>query len=47
VIRADTGAPSLGFAGRAATLSAAAGVSRWHLSLTHSDTIAAAYVVAE
>ncbi len=32
---------------RAAELAAAAGVTRWHLSLTHSDSTAAAYVVAE
>jgi holo-[acyl-carrier protein] synthase len=32
---------------RAAELAAAAGVARWHLSLTHSDLVAVAYVVAE
>ncbi len=47
VERASSGAPSLVFAGRAAELSAAAGVSRWHVSLTHSDLVAVAYVVAE
>ncbi|HEY5664787.1 MAG TPA: holo-ACP synthase [Ilumatobacter sp.] len=47
VERAESGAPFLGFAGRAAELSAAAGVVRWHLSLTHSDLVAVAYVIAE
>lgn len=47
VERADSGAPSLAFAGRARELSDEAGVRRWHLSLTHSDLVAVAYVVAE
>jgi holo-[acyl-carrier protein] synthase len=47
VERAPSGQPSLAFAGRALELSDAAGVSGWHLSLTHSDLMAAAYVVAE
>lgn len=47
VERASSGAPSLAFAGRALELSDEAGVSRWHLSLTHSDLVAVAYVVAE
>lgn len=47
VVRADSGAPSLAVAGRAAVLADAAGVTRWHLSLTHSDLVAVAYVVAE
>ena len=47
VDRAASGQPSLAFAGRAAELSAEAGISRWHLSLTHSDIVAAAYVIAE
>ena len=47
VERAETGVPSLSFAGRAAELAADAGVVKWHLSLTHSDLVAAAYVVAE
>jgi holo-[acyl-carrier protein] synthase len=33
--------------GRADELADAAGVSRWHVSLTHSDLVAVAYVVAE
>jgi holo-[acyl-carrier protein] synthase len=31
----------------AVELAAAAGVERWHLSLTHTDTVATAFVVAE
>ena len=47
VERADSGAPSLVFAGKALDLARQAGVQRWHLSLTHSDLVAVAYVVAE
>ena len=47
VERADSGAPSLVVSGPAAELAAAAGVARWHLSLTHSELVAAAYVIAE
>jgi holo-[acyl-carrier protein] synthase len=47
VERAESGAPSLAVTGRALELADAAGVTRWHLSLTHSDTVAGAYVVAE
>jgi holo-[acyl-carrier protein] synthase len=47
VERADSGAPSLAITGRAAALAEAAGVTRWHISLTHSDLVAVAYVVAE
>jgi holo-[acyl-carrier protein] synthase len=47
VERAASGRPSLSFAGRAAELAAAAGVVTWHLSLTHGDVMAAAYVVAD
>jgi len=47
VERAESGAPSLVFAGKAAELALGAGVQRWHLSLTHSDLVAVAYVVAE
>ncbi len=47
VERADTGQPSLAITGRAAVLADAAGVTRWHVSLTHSDLVAVAYVVAE
>jgi holo-[acyl-carrier protein] synthase len=47
VERAPSGKPSLVFAGRAAELASEAGVVAWHLSLTHSDLTAAAYVIAE
>ena len=47
VERAASGAPSLAIAGRARELADAAGVARWHLSLTHSELVAVAYVVAE
>jgi holo-[acyl-carrier protein] synthase len=47
VERAESGAPSLVFAGKARELALEAGVRRWHLSLTHSDLVAVAYVVAE
>jgi holo-[acyl-carrier protein] synthase len=47
VQRAESGAPSLVVSGTAAELAAGAGVVRWHLSLTHSDLVAAAYVIAE
>ena len=47
VVRADNGEPSVSLSGRAAALSRGRGVQRWHLSLTHTDTIAVATVVAE
>lgn len=47
VERAPSGAPSLSVVGRARELADAAGVTRWHVSLTHSDLVAVAYVVAE
>ena len=43
----DTGEPTLFVAGNAATLAEERGVGRWHLSLSHSDTIAIAFVLAE
>lgn len=47
VSRAASGVPSLEVEGTAAELAAAAGVTRWHLSITHSDLVAVAMVVAE
>src|SRR5687768_9556084 len=47
VRRASTGVPSLEVHGPAAALAAAAGVTRWHVSLTHTDLVAVAYVLAE
>lgn len=47
VERAESGAPSLVVTAAAADLASAAGVTAWHLSLSHSDLVAAAYVIAE
>lgn len=47
VERSNEGVPSLAFAGRAAVIAHDAGVRRWHLSISHSDTSAIAFVVAE
>ena len=47
VDRAESGVPSLAVRGRAAELAAERGITRWHLSLTHSALVAIAYVVAE
>lgn len=47
VVRAESGLPSLVLAGSAATLAQGRGVSRWHLSLTHTASLAVASVVAE
>jgi holo-[acyl-carrier protein] synthase len=47
VVRGSGGQPHLVLSGRAAALSAGRGVRRWHLSLTHTDTVAMASVVAE
>ncbi|HQZ34627.1 MAG TPA: holo-ACP synthase [Ilumatobacteraceae bacterium] len=44
---AASGAPSLVVTGRAARLAADRDISSWHLSLTHTDLVAVAYVVAE
>jgi len=46
VIRADGGAPKLALAGRATALAVDRGVGAWHVSLTHSDLVAIASVVA-
>ncbi len=47
VERADDGRPSLLFHGRAKERAATLGVTRVHLSLTHTDTSAGAVVVLE
>ena len=47
VVRDDRGAPTLSLSGAAAALAAQRGIERWHLSLTHTDTLAVASVVAE
>lgn len=46
VERADSGAPSLVVTGRALELAVGHGISRWHLSITHTDVVAVAFVVA-
>jgi holo-[acyl-carrier protein] synthase len=47
VVRDESGEPHLALSGRAAVLAADRGVRRWHVSLTHTDTVAVASVVAE
>jgi holo-[acyl-carrier protein] synthase len=47
VVRVGLDAPSLVLHGSAAERSRRAGVVRWHLSLTHTDMMAMAFVVAE
>jgi holo-[acyl-carrier protein] synthase len=47
VVRTATGAPELRLAGRAAELAARAGISRWLVTLSHTDRTAEAVVVAE
>lgn len=47
VVSAPSGAPSLRLTGRAAEAAAERGVSSIHLSLTHTDDTAAAFVVLE
>ncbi|MGH8980763.1 MAG: holo-ACP synthase [Acidimicrobiales bacterium] len=47
VVRAESGAPSLVLSSSAAILAARRGVSHWHVSLTHTATVAVAMVVAE
>jgi holo-[acyl-carrier protein] synthase len=46
VVRADSGAPSLVLHGTAATMAAERGVHRWMITLSHTDHVAQAVVVA-
>ena len=46
VVRADSGAPSLALHDSAARLAAEHGVTAWHVSLSHTATMAEAVVVA-
>jgi holo-[acyl-carrier protein] synthase len=46
VQRTDGGAPRLLVTGRAASLAAGRGVADWHVSLTHTATVASAVVAA-
>ena len=43
----ESGAPRLVLHGGAAARAAALGITRWHLSLTHTEGQALAYVIAE
>ena len=47
VRRAPSGAPSLVITGRAAELAAARGITEWLLSITHTDLVAVAQVIAQ
>jgi holo-[acyl-carrier protein] synthase len=47
VVRGDDGVPRLSLVGRAAALAARRGVRWWHLSLSHTDLVAVASVLAE
>ncbi len=47
VERTDGGRPHLVLTGRALELAIDRGITSWHLSLTHTDTLALAYVVAQ
>ena len=47
VVRAEGGAPSLALHGGAAALAKDRGVDRWHVSLSHTEQRATAFVVAE
>ena len=46
VRRADSGQPVMTVNGRAAELAARRGVDGWHLSITHTDSVASAVVAA-
>ncbi|MEM9037413.1 MAG: holo-ACP synthase [Actinomycetota bacterium] len=47
ILRADSGAPLLRTSGLLIGLEREHGVTRWHVSLTHTDTSAQAIVLAE
>jgi len=46
IARRPGGQPALALAGRAAALARSRGVTRWELSITHTDTVASAVVAA-
>jgi holo-[acyl-carrier protein] synthase len=46
VQRAESGQPALAVTGRAAQIATDLGVTDWHLSITHTETTAIAYVIA-
>ena len=47
VVRLDLDAPTVVLRGSALARATGAGVVRWHLSLTHTDRLAVAMVIAE
>lgn len=47
VERTDSGRPRLNITGRAARIAAERGITRWHISLTHTKDHAVASVIAE
>ena len=47
VVRLESGQPALRLSAAAASLAAQRGVGNWHVSLTHTATVAIAMVVAE
>jgi holo-[acyl-carrier protein] synthase len=47
VVREESGQPRLRITGRAAARADAAGVTGWHLSLSHSDLVAIAVAAAD
>jgi holo-[acyl-carrier protein] synthase len=47
VVRAASGAVHLQLHGAAAARAAQLGIARWHLSLSHTDQVALAFVIAE
>jgi len=47
VERAESGEPRLQVTGRAKELADERGITRWHLSLTHTAIVAIAHVIAE
>jgi holo-[acyl-carrier protein] synthase len=46
VQRADSGRPTLAVTGRAQQIANELGITDWHLSITHTDSTAIAYVIA-
>lgn len=46
VQRAESGRPTLAVTGRAQQIANELGVTDWHLSITHTDSTAIAYVIA-
>lgn len=47
VVKARSGEPSLSLSGRAVDLAARRGITSWKVSITHSDLIALAVVIAQ